>query len=113
MLFIYFCFLADKLIRELKKVDDKDLLLEAYLEESKACYYLLSLAKARASLTSARTIANTMYVPPALQAGVSLSNIFLTFLFSWICNLVFFMLQMSVTFKLLFPISTKLLRATN
>lgn len=63
--------LAAELIRELKKVDDKDLLLEVQLEESKACYYLSSLAKARASLTSARTIANSTYVPPAVQAGVS------------------------------------------
>jgi len=65
---------AADLIRELKKVDDKDLLLEVQLEESKACYYLSSLAKARASLTSARTIANSTYVPPAVQAGLDMQS---------------------------------------
>ncbi|KAI6241644.1 putative 26S proteasome regulatory subunit rpn-6.1 [Aphelenchoides fujianensis] len=54
---------ATELIRELKKVDDKDLIVEVQLEESKACYFLGSLAKARAALTSARTTANSMYIP--------------------------------------------------
>lgn len=54
-------------------MDDKELLLEVLLEESKACYYLTNLSKARVSLTSARTIANSIYIPPAVQAAVSSS----------------------------------------
>jgi len=65
---------AGELVRELKKVDDKDLLLEVQLEESKACYFLSSLSKARASLTSARTIANSMYVSPSMQAGLDMQS---------------------------------------
>ena len=63
-------FLASSLIRELKKVDDKDLIVEVQLEESKACYHLASLAKARTALTSARTTANSMYIPPKMQVCV-------------------------------------------
>ena len=37
------------------------------LEESKACYYLGNLSKARAALTSARTTANSIYTPPKMQ----------------------------------------------
>jgi 26S proteasome regulatory subunit N6 len=73
------------LIRELKKVDDKDLIVEVQLEESKSCYFLSSLAKARAALTSARTTANSMYVPPALQAEVINFN---GVLMEFICFLV-------------------------
>jgi 26S proteasome regulatory subunit N6 len=63
-------FSASSLIRELKKVDDKDLIVEVQLEESKACYHLASLAKARTALTSARTTANSMYIPPKMQVCV-------------------------------------------
>ncbi|CAD5215158.1 unnamed protein product [Bursaphelenchus okinawaensis] len=63
---------ATDLVKELKKVDDKDLIVEVQLEESKACYHLSSLAKARAALTSARTTANAMYVSPAMQADLDM-----------------------------------------
>jgi 26S proteasome regulatory subunit N6 len=58
------------LARELKKIGDKDLLVEVHLEESKACYFLSNLSKARTALVSARTLANSMYVSPGLQAEV-------------------------------------------
>lgn len=61
-------------MRELKKVDDKDLIVEVQLEESKACYHLASLAKARAALTSARTTANSMYIPPKMQAALDMQS---------------------------------------
>ncbi|KAH7731311.1 Protein RPN-6.1 a [Aphelenchoides avenae] len=66
--------LASSLVRELKKVDDKDLIVEVQLEESKACYHLASLAKARAALTSARTTANSMYIPPKMQAALDMQS---------------------------------------
>uniref|UniRef100_A0A915DHD5 PCI domain-containing protein n=1 Tax=Ditylenchus dipsaci TaxID=166011 RepID=A0A915DHD5_9BILA len=66
--------LAVSLVRELKKVDDKDLIVEVQLEESKACYHLSNLAKARAALTSARTTANSMYIPPKMQAALDMQS---------------------------------------
>jgi len=65
---------AVQLVKELKKVDDKDLIVEVQLEESKACYYLSNLAKARAALTSARTVANSMYIPPKMQAALDMQS---------------------------------------
>lgn len=65
---------ANDLVRELKKVDDKDLIVEVQLEESKACYHLSSLSKARAALTSARTTANSMYISPSMQAELDMQS---------------------------------------
>jgi 26S proteasome regulatory subunit N6 len=48
-------------------VDDKDLLVDVQLEESISYYNLKNLTKARASLTSARTVANSKYTPPSMQ----------------------------------------------
>ncbi|KAI6174222.1 PCI domain-containing protein [Aphelenchoides besseyi] len=65
---------ATELIRDLKKVDDKELIVDVHLEESKACYFLGSLSKARTALISARTTANSMYVSPATQASLDLQS---------------------------------------
>ncbi|KAI3416566.1 hypothetical protein GPALN_006105 [Globodera pallida] len=66
--------LASQLVRELKKVDDKDLLVDAQLEESIAYYHLSNYTKARAELVSARTIASSKYTPPAIQARLDLQS---------------------------------------
>ena len=66
--------LAAKLLDELKKVDDKSLLVEVFLHESRIFHALNNLSKARASLTSARTTVTTIYCPPKLQAQLDLQS---------------------------------------
>ncbi|GAB6024404.1 26S proteasome regulatory subunit rpn6 [Chamberlinius hualienensis] len=58
--------LGSLLLRELKKLDDKNLFVEVQLLESKTYLAIGKLPKARAALTSARTTANSIYCPPKL-----------------------------------------------
>ena len=62
--------ILDNLLREVKKLDDKLLLVELHMLES-SCYLAVhNLAKAKAALTSARANSNAIYCPPLLQAEI-------------------------------------------
>lgn len=68
--------LIDRLLVELKKLDDKQLLVETHLMESKIHFGLQNLPKAKSALTASRTCANAIYVAPGLQATIdSMSGI--------------------------------------
>ncbi|KAI5709513.1 hypothetical protein M8J75_000807 [Diaphorina citri] len=66
--------LSSSLLKELKKLDDKNLLVEVLLLESKTYHALSNLSTSRASLTSARTTANSIYCPPKMQAALDLQS---------------------------------------
>ena len=59
---------------ELKKKEDKQLLVESQLTESKVHHALLNVPKAKASLTAVKTTAHAIYVVPLLQAEIDMMS---------------------------------------
>ncbi|KAJ3550140.1 hypothetical protein NMY22_g617 [Coprinellus aureogranulatus] len=68
--------LIDTLLTELKRLDDKMILTEVHLLESRVYRGVGNYAKAKAALTSSRTAANSIYCPPILQAQLDLQYVF-------------------------------------
>ncbi|KAH8116756.1 PCI-domain-containing protein [Phellopilus nigrolimitatus] len=66
--------LIEGLLTELKRLDDKMVLTEVHLLESRVCRGIGNMPKSKAALTSARTAANSIYCPPHLQAQLDLQS---------------------------------------
>lgn len=60
--------IIDPILTEVRKADDKLLLVELYLLESKINYFVKNYAKAKASLTASRANANNVYCQPLTMA---------------------------------------------
>ncbi|KIY50239.1 PCI-domain-containing protein [Fistulina hepatica ATCC 64428] len=66
--------MIDELLTELKRLDDKMILTEVHLLESRVYQGIRNFPKAKAALTSSRTAANSIYCPPLLQASLDLQS---------------------------------------
>jgi 26S proteasome regulatory subunit N6 len=62
--------LLTKLLAEVKKLDDKLLLVEIHLIECQTYYSLQNIPKSKAALTASKTNANAIHCPPLRQAEI-------------------------------------------
>ncbi|KAK7018559.1 PCI-domain-containing protein [Favolaschia claudopus] len=66
--------LIEGLLTELRRLDDKLILTEVHLLESKVYRGVGNITKAKAGLTSARTSAASIYTPPPLQSALDIQS---------------------------------------
>ncbi|KAK9321408.1 hypothetical protein V1517DRAFT_262446 [Lipomyces orientalis] len=66
--------IINTLLKELKRLDDKMVLVEVQLFESRVYHALRNIPKSRAALTSARTSANAIYCPTLMQASLDMQS---------------------------------------
>jgi len=64
--------LLNTLLYDVKKLDDKLLLVEIHLIECKTHFAVGHIPKAKAALTASKTNANAIHCPPLLQAEIDL-----------------------------------------
>ncbi|KAK5972926.1 26S proteasome non-ATPase regulatory subunit 11 [Trichostrongylus colubriformis] len=66
--------IAGPLTAELKKMEDRELIMEVTLEESKSAFALKNFGKAKTSLVMARSNSNGAYVSTQMQAALDLQS---------------------------------------
>lgn len=62
--------IINRLLGELKRLDDKLALTQTHQLECRLYFELKNMPKAKAALTAARTTANAIYCPPAIQGNL-------------------------------------------
>ena len=66
--------LLNELLHEMKKLDDKNMLVEIQLIESQVYHALHNIPKSKAALTSVKTASTSIYIVPYLQGQIDIQS---------------------------------------